>query len=480
MNLDCSFADLTRTLMQKTRPWRVNAWRRWSILCVVLAACSNPANGQTSAAKAWEPVEIELTAARSYANPYTDVSVWALLTGPAGSGFAGKKVWGFWDGDRTYRVRILGTMPGRWSWTSGASVSDPGLSGKQGSFTVTAWSESEKRQNPNRRGFVRASANGRAFRYADGTPFFMAGETWWGASTDRVPLKGRDPKPGEALSEANWSFEGGITELKKHGYNTLAFIASHPNWDEDGLPTDDRDDAGVPLRGCKPKTGTKTCREMHDEAGNRPFQFPGKCAGKQEHCADFDRINPKYFQLLDRKLEYLARSGFIAYMESLRRDQAVAWFTYHDWTKSFPRYLNYLQARYGTYNLIFSLAHIDVWTPPTLMAPQWAPAFDAWYRTYGLMPFGQIVTTMAVGSSLEAFGHPPATPWLQAHTVGNEPKDHSHLATLAGMAVRTPPIPCFDNEPHYAGWPNKINASSRRRIRSVTTTSCAPWPMAVC
>ena len=115
-----------------------------------------------------------LESQRSYENPYTDVEVWVDLKGP---GFA-KRCYGFWDGGNTFRVRVLATTPGRWVWKSGASAADPGLQGLQGEFTAVPWTETELAENPCRRGMVKASANGHAFEYADGTPFFLLGDTW--------------------------------------------------------------------------------------------------------------------------------------------------------------------------------------------------------------------------------------------------------------------------------------------------------------
>jgi hypothetical protein len=60
------------------------------------------------------------------------------------------------------RVRVLATAPGRWSWSSGANRNDPGLRGRRGSFTATAWSEPEKEANACRRGMLRPTSNGHA------------------------------------------------------------------------------------------------------------------------------------------------------------------------------------------------------------------------------------------------------------------------------------------------------------------------------
>src|SRR5215472_11013652 len=96
----------------------------------------------------WEKVDLSFAAARTYSNPYTDVTVWVDLKGP---GFQ-KRVYGFWDGGQVFHVRITATAAGEWSWRSGANVADPGLAGKTGSFTALAWTEAEKQQNPLRRG----------------------------------------------------------------------------------------------------------------------------------------------------------------------------------------------------------------------------------------------------------------------------------------------------------------------------------------
>jgi len=105
----------------------------------------------------WEKVEITLTAKNAYDNPYAGVDVWIQLQGPGGFD---KRVWGFWDGGSTFRVRVVAQTPGRWTWATGSSVDDPGLRGQRGSFTARAWSEEEKRANPNRRGFLRPTSNG--------------------------------------------------------------------------------------------------------------------------------------------------------------------------------------------------------------------------------------------------------------------------------------------------------------------------------
>ena len=129
----------------------------------------------------WEKVDITLTARNLYNNPYKDVTVWVDLKGP---GFE-KRCYGFWDGGNTFRVRITATTPGNWSWKSGSQPADPGLVGVNGTFSATGWTEEQKAENPSRRGMILSSSNGHAFQYADGTPFFLIGDTWWATPTFR-------------------------------------------------------------------------------------------------------------------------------------------------------------------------------------------------------------------------------------------------------------------------------------------------------
>src|ERR1041385_4033761 len=131
----------------------------------------------------WEKVELTFHAKSSYANPYTNVDVWVDLRGPD---FA-RRCYGFWDGGDVFRVRVLATKAGKWSWRSGSNQNDDGLNRKSGSFTAVPWSEGEKSAQPLRRGIVKPSANGHAFEYDDGTPFLLLGDTWYAASTFRFP-----------------------------------------------------------------------------------------------------------------------------------------------------------------------------------------------------------------------------------------------------------------------------------------------------
>ena len=253
----------------------------------------------------WEKLEITLEAKGSYQNPYTDVEVWVDLKGPGGGPSAkassrfDKRICGFWDGGGTFRVRLVATAPGEWSWTSGCNQRDSGLVGKTGELTAVDWTEAEKEENATRRGFVRPSANGHAFELADGTPFLLLGDTWWATPTFRHRWYDDDrPRPvGPEMG-----FKDMVAYRKRQGFNCIAILAGFPAWANDGKPsiiTMD-DERKTTIRSAWKKPGTSSAKDMQNEGG-RPFHFPGRVKAYEDVVPDFDRINPEYFKYMDRK-----------------------------------------------------------------------------------------------------------------------------------------------------------------------------------
>ena len=240
----------------------------------------------------WEKVEVTLESERQYENAYTDVRVWVDLKGPGYD----RRCYGFWDGGSTFRVRILATTAGRWTWESGANVADPGLQGVCGEFTATEWTPAELVENPCRRGMLRPSANGHAFEYSDGTPYFLLGDTWWATPTFRFRWYDDDehrPLGPEA------GFKDYVRYRSRQQFNCIAMIASFPNWSNDGKPARWKTPEGMVLRAAWPQAGTNSAKEMTDEAGRRAFEFPGAVPEFEQSVPDLNRIHPEYVHSLD-------------------------------------------------------------------------------------------------------------------------------------------------------------------------------------
>jgi len=446
-----------------------------SILIYFIVLIVTITAGNKKEYRIWEMVEIELKAEKFYDNYYTDVTVWVELNGP---GFS-KRIYGFWDGDNLFKVRVVATNPGDWNWISGSNhPGDAGLNNIKGSFTAKNWTEKEIQENPNRRGFIRSTPNGHALQYADGTPYFMIGDTWLAGSTWRLPFRNAitsdDYIPGPGIG-----FEDAVMYRKKQGFNSVSMIAAFPNWESDYNPSTFADSNGIFLRNAWEKFGydvsdapgfdasgglsywgSFTSKDMRDEFGNLPFEMSKKHKG----VSDFTRINPEYFKSLDKKMKFLSDNGFAALIETIRRDVGPSWKAYFDFNETFSLFVQYLISRYGAYNIFFSGIHLD-WIPKdfSLTAKEFNEALTYHLNKYGPMPFGQPVTTLISSSTYMVFGHGQDCPWLTMHSVGNKPRDHRVADSLEVIFNLEPPYPAINFEPYYTGWDHEINMPGGER-----------------
>ena len=195
-------------------------------ILILLAGSALPVRAEPPG-HVWEKQELTFTAASTFANPYTDVVVWIDLIGP---GFQ-KRIYGFWDGGRIFRVRLVATAPGTWTWRSGSAPADAGLAGQSGSFVATGWTEAEMQAAPPRRGFIRETPNQHALEFADGTPFFAIGDTWYATATNRFKWND-DERERQIGPEAG--FKDYVRYRQSQGFNWLNIIAAFPNWAPDG------------------------------------------------------------------------------------------------------------------------------------------------------------------------------------------------------------------------------------------------------
>ncbi len=399
-------------------------------------ACALPV---LAAVHVWEKQELTFTAARKYANPYTDVVAWVELTGP---NFR-KRVYGFWDGGQTFRVRLVATEPGNWSWRSGSTPEDDGLAGKTGSFTAIPWTEQELEQNPLRRGFLRPSPNHHALETADGAPFFVIGDTWYSAGSNRFKWYD-DDRQRPIGPEAG--FKDYVRYRKQQGYNWVNMIAAFPNWMTDGKPWHVVMPDGTTVRSAWLEFGTGSAKNMDNEGG-RPFQFPGKVPGFENMFPDVDRINPEYFKYVDRKIDYLNEQGFVPFIEVSRRDASLCWMKYYKWPDSYARFIEYIWSRYQANNTVLSPIHLDI-ISESVSPEDYKDAIRMVKRKYGPPPFGTLLSANANPSTLENWGDDS---WVTLHQVGNM-REHNNYWYLTEIYNALIPRPAINGEPYYSGY----------------------------
>ena len=393
----------------------------------------------------WEIVELELTAEKDYENPYMEVDVWAELEGP---GFR-KKVYGFWDGGKQFKIRMTAMTPGVWRYVTGANQEDLGLTGKTGEFEAIAWTEEEKQENPCRRGMVVPSANGHALEYADGTPVYLLGDTEWAVFTDRFPWFDDDePRPlGPEMG-----FKDVIRYRKNQSFNLIAAIACLPGWQDDGYPCEVEPEPGLFLRAGweNPKeTPYHGIKEMRNEGGF-PFFFPGLVSGFEKVYPNMERINPEYFRYMDRKMNWLNSQGITVFLETIRRDCSTAMKQYHPWPKVYQRLIQYVFARYQANNCILSPIHFD-WDQKSIPSEEYNQAINDWMQQYGKPPFGTILSCNPHGTSLANFGDAKEAPWIGMHQIGNIAREHDYFWWLTQIYRQEPAVPALNGEPYYPG-----------------------------
>jgi hypothetical protein len=420
------------------------------VLPTLWLACAAPAAADASSpVHVWEKQELILTSTHSYSNGYVDVVVWVDLVGPDFH----KRVYGFWDGGRTFRVRLLATAPGEWSWTSGSEPSDPGLAGKTGSFTAIPWTDAEKQANPLRRGFLRPTPNGHALEQADGTPFIVIGDTWYAVGTNRFRWYDDDQ---ERPIGPHAGFKDYVRYRKAQGYNWVNVIAAFPNWLTDGKPWHlvMNDPEKTTVRSAWLEFGTGSAKNMDNEGG-RPFLFPGKVPGYEDAFPDVDRINPEYFKYVDRKIDYLNANGIVPFIEVSRRDSGLCWSKYYKWPESYARFIQYVWSRYQANNTVLSPVHLDI-IDETVSPDEYSNAIRIVKTRFGPPPFGTLLSANANPSTLENWGEDS---WVTLHQTGNM-REHDHYWYLTEIFQLRRPIPALNGEPYYAGYKDARGAGA--------------------
>ncbi len=175
-------------------------WKKTTILFITILL--NPATFNQVASqillKTWDVYEITLDLKVAASNPYLEIVpdktpfLTARFTGTEGKA-SGKIVTvpGFWDGDRTWKIRFAPPAGGTWRYETYSS--GKGLSGKKGIIKVSEWTEKEIDENPLRRGLITVNKSGerggRYFTYSDGTPCLWIADTWWDWTNSRIKFE---------------------------------------------------------------------------------------------------------------------------------------------------------------------------------------------------------------------------------------------------------------------------------------------------
>lgn len=253
----------------------------------------------------WTTVEIDLRSDRDYENPYRDVAVEAVFTGPGGERI---RRGAFWDGGRTWRIRFAPTSAGEWTYQSACSQpADVGLHGAHGSVRGLDHGGSDLAVY--RHGFL--TATDRYLAHADGTPFFWLGDTHWRFASERWDEAN---KPG-------WSsqFRGTVDRRVGQGF---------------------------------------TVYQSNLMSFEHPSASPCLVRGY-----GLDQVDATYFrEVIDPRMAYIAGCGLVNAL-------GLAWHDAIDTdVAGMVSFAKYVVARYGSYPIVWTLAGEVAGYEPALRA----------------------------------------------------------------------------------------------------------------
>jgi hypothetical protein len=237
------------------------------------------------------------TSSRSYADPFNEVELDVLVTGPDGQQ---QRIPAFWGGENQWRVRFAASRLGVYRFqTVCSNRQDRGLHHRQGTITVEPYTG----RNPLlRHGPIRLNTNApkRHLQHADGTPFFWLADSWWLGMRRAF----RWPEDFQYLT----------TDRVNKGFSVIQFAVAFPC---DIAPFDER--------------GANEAGHAWDTA--------------------YRGINPAYFDLTDQRVGWLVRSGLVP--------NIVGTWAYYGpmlGLEKLKKHWRYVIARYGAYPVAWTLA----------------------------------------------------------------------------------------------------------------------------
>lgn len=145
-------------------------------VCVALFTTPARAEKISTAAK-WQRFELTLKSSVTYTNPLQEAEMRVLFVSPLGET---NRVYGFWDGGRTWRVRFQPGFAGRWTYyTMCSDTANQGLHGQSGTFLCSA---TKGDASFDLHGPVQVARSQKHLEHADRTPFFWLGDAAWSAA----------------------------------------------------------------------------------------------------------------------------------------------------------------------------------------------------------------------------------------------------------------------------------------------------------
>ena len=256
------------------------------VLTTLLAAA--PAAAENAVGR-YGRFEAAFEASGSYSNPYREAQAHAAVLRPDGRSWS---IPLFWDGGRTWKLRVSPDTLGRWTFT--LKSADAGLNGRSGAFSCV--------ESNNAGGLQPLAARPGHFARRNGRPVWFLGDTAWGYFTD-------SPEDNHHRPQAEYYAKTRAAQ----GFNAIHCMLMS----EQGVGNN----------------------------GGLPFEDIGA-----------EKINPGYWREVDERLEFANRQGLTVGLAlawgDKRKVEPFAWRRFPD-TEARKRYARYIAARYSAYDVYF-------------------------------------------------------------------------------------------------------------------------------
>jgi hypothetical protein len=353
---------------------------------------------------AWSPVELSLSSDDPQSSPYTDVEVTAAFEHESGERH---EIPGFWDGDRTWRVRFSPPRPGRWTFAVDGSAD--GLTAA-GEFDVSAYAG----DNPIREhGFLTVADGDRSLEHADGTPFFWLADTAWPAGAKATPEE----------------WERYLDRRVAQGFNVVQ-VNTLPQWDA-----------------SRPR-------------GRYPF-------GEEW---DLERPNPAYFRTLDALVAATHDRGVVPALVAIWRNYVAAdrepTFPVTFSAEQAARYARYLGARYGAYGATWLVSGDSGLDEAALPVYDAAAVALRESLTHPLLTLHTVssVTTTAAANETDWFDYHL---YQSGHHLGDRQRDAYRYATDSRALDPARPVingePCYERHGYFEEPELRVSRAATRR-----------------
>ena len=220
-------------------------------ILVGMSASGLVAAPPSDSVKLWHKIELRFESDEEYDNPIYEVNEFSVsFTSPTGRT---KKVNGFWDGGRGWKVRFLVDEIGEWTWGSLCSDGQNlGLHNRVGQFICESGEEGLEIYQ---RGSIQHQPGDYYLTYADGHPFFWMACTAWNG--------------GLKATDEDWMHY--LEHRRDHHYNVIQFVTT----------------------------------QWRGGDGNRAGGVAFEGSGRIE-------INPGFFQKLDKRVDQINAMGLVA------------------------------------------------------------------------------------------------------------------------------------------------------------------------